>query len=263
VRCIWIKDRPTGDVPPEIRDAWIDCVLPLDMQYPVVPGYWTRRVVNANKSGDGGYAVDALLAVDILHETQPDAAEWWRTQPYISLPGFRFVFCKPACRLIDTIPGVGFDSCAGELSVGEVLDQLGGMHEMFAPWVALIAGRIPNQEWQRIRASRINDIIVRSILISLADEIRQRLPSSNPEDYLVLGQTMFEAIHKISRGGSLRCMMGRYVLPLGWYDLLFREGVLSRDRHDIIVWTLYGERVADHLGLPKIERDYFSGRAVE
>ncbi len=49
-----------------------------------------------------GYVVYADRAVDILAESQPEAALWWRREAaHFVQPGAQFIFDLPACMPLD------------------------------------------------------------------------------------------------------------------------------------------------------------------
>lgn len=106
---IKIVHRPEGEAPDWVRDAWIGLSLPTVQRLPRV---WftvgmdksqanvlsrllhlsmgkTRRV--------SGFAVNALAAVNLLTETQPAAAEWWRTNMPKLLTGKRYLVFDVDC----------------------------------------------------------------------------------------------------------------------------------------------------------------------
>jgi hypothetical protein len=109
-----IVQRPEGEAPEWVRDAWIGLVLPLVIDYPVETK--GSGVLSGPKSrlsewlyftlGRGrptsGYVVHADRAVDVLAETQPEAADWWRREAaYFIRQGSQFVFDLPACEPVD------------------------------------------------------------------------------------------------------------------------------------------------------------------
>ncbi len=108
---IKIVRRPNGEAPDWVRDAWIGLSLPtfqkseqLFRGVGVLTGpanaflqVWEVFLGRAIRVS--GYAVSAKMAVDILAETRPAAAEWWRTNTPKLVVGKRcFVFDADACE---------------------------------------------------------------------------------------------------------------------------------------------------------------------
>ena len=75
-----ITRRPDGEAPEWVRQAWVDLELPCDsiVGYPdggMDRGVITQAPVTQNESG---VSVPQDLALAVLHETDPNAAAWWR-----------------------------------------------------------------------------------------------------------------------------------------------------------------------------------------
>ena len=91
MRQVRIIGRPVGSAPDWVRDAWIGLSLPTLLPKPRV---WRSLTVEQASAGRfrqlgqilrgrtqrlSGFAVPARAAVDILAQSRPDAAEWWRS----------------------------------------------------------------------------------------------------------------------------------------------------------------------------------------
>ncbi len=111
--CIRIIQRPEGEAPEWVRDAWIGLELPVQTPEPVsTPTWgaltgprsrWSYRLGRLlgrfpNKTG---YVVDAAQAVRLLERRNPTAAIWWRTKAGIRLqPAQAFLFETAACEKV-------------------------------------------------------------------------------------------------------------------------------------------------------------------
>lgn len=109
---ISIVRLPTGEAPLWVREAWIGVELPIARKSNFGT-FATVGVLSGPKSWGAllwhtllgrsprltGYPVVACVAVDLLAESNPDAADWWRTNAgHLLRPGRRFVFNADACR---------------------------------------------------------------------------------------------------------------------------------------------------------------------
>jgi len=108
---IRITQRPIGEAPDWVRDAWIGLRLPLTCarkgDWPGVHvltgprtalGQWWARLRGRGLVFDG-YLVDARTAVDVLAQSHPAAADWWRAHAPHLLDGRRnFIFDAAACE---------------------------------------------------------------------------------------------------------------------------------------------------------------------
>ena len=105
---------PIGEAPEDVRKAWVGLVLPL------AEGRWGQRrkwavfgVVSGPKSflqkvlamllGKhtvlNGYGVKASVALGILAQRAPEAAEWWsENTPQFLQPNWYFVFDAESCE---------------------------------------------------------------------------------------------------------------------------------------------------------------------
>jgi len=111
-----IVQRPEGEAPQWVRDAWIGLELPLLDKAPVTTvgfgvltgpksrfmEWWRcllRRYVVVT-----GYEVESATAIRLLAEVRPDAADWWkRRTPRFLAPGAVFVFDAPACERLTEV----------------------------------------------------------------------------------------------------------------------------------------------------------------
>ena len=108
---IKIVQRPAGEAPEWVRDAWTGLSLPLALKRERKwrglgvlsgPHGWLSQIW-ASLSGKTidvtGYAVNAKTAVDQLAEHDPSAAAWWREHTQHMLTGRRyFAFDAAACE---------------------------------------------------------------------------------------------------------------------------------------------------------------------
>ena len=110
---IRIVQRPEGEAPAWVRDAWIGVTLPLcRIQVQRLAGF---GVLTGPRSYLGelwaifrkrapmvdGYVVPSRTAVETLGEANPDAAEWWRKNaPHVLKVEHHFVFDAPACERV-------------------------------------------------------------------------------------------------------------------------------------------------------------------
>lgn len=111
---IRIIQRPEGEAPEWVRDAWIGLELPLlardPLTYRVVGGILTMPktllghwlgVLTGRSRLITGYLVDANHAVRLVEARNPTAAVWWRTHAGGSVqPGQGFIFDLPACERV-------------------------------------------------------------------------------------------------------------------------------------------------------------------
>ena len=103
-RQIRIIAAPPGEAPPDIRAAWIGCVLPLvagtdGPEY----GGTSRGVVSQKPAKEfSGYGVPAGEALSILEQHDAAAARWWRAHaPRLLQPGKVLVFADHVCELLE------------------------------------------------------------------------------------------------------------------------------------------------------------------
>jgi hypothetical protein len=108
---IKIVQRPIGEAPEWVRDAWIGVSIPTASEHHrdwrgigvlTGPHHWLAQIgalVCGKTFTVEGYAVNAKIAVDLLADHSPEAAAWWREHAPRMLDGRRnFVFDSPACE---------------------------------------------------------------------------------------------------------------------------------------------------------------------
>ena len=107
---ILIVRRPIGEAPDWVRDAWIGIRLPLACPqkstwrgFGVVSGptglfaqLWA--MLRGRDIQVRGYAVNAGIAVGLVAESNPAAAEWWRQNTPDLVHRGHFVFNEEACE---------------------------------------------------------------------------------------------------------------------------------------------------------------------
>ena len=111
---IRIVRRPVGEAPEWVRDAWFGLLLPTKRGSPrswpvtgVLSGQASvfariRDRMQGRTRRLTGYAVNAKAAVDLLAETHPAAAQWWRENAPWLLTGDRyFLFDIECCEPVD------------------------------------------------------------------------------------------------------------------------------------------------------------------
>ena len=102
-RWIRIIATPPGEAPPEIRAAWIGCVLLL-LEGREAPerGGEVSGVSSGRPEDHGmGYVVPAREAILALERRDAKAAKWWRRHtPHMLEPGRNFIFTAAACELM-------------------------------------------------------------------------------------------------------------------------------------------------------------------
>lgn len=108
---VTIVQRPAGEAPEWVRDAWIGLELPLLCLTEVtvetggvLSGPWGRwscwwARLTGRLGQTTGWAVDSARAIDLLSRKRPDAADWWRTHATrFTVPGQAFIFDSAACE---------------------------------------------------------------------------------------------------------------------------------------------------------------------
>jgi hypothetical protein len=110
---IRIVQRPIGEAPEWVRDAWIGLSIPVADKrlltwrgFGVISGsvnlprqLWAMLLGRSLKIE--GYVVDAKQAVDLLAVRNAAAAQWWRENaPALLMRKRRFVFDRDACLVI-------------------------------------------------------------------------------------------------------------------------------------------------------------------
>jgi hypothetical protein len=102
---IRIKSTPPGEAPNHVRRAWVGLVLP------VPPHLSGQRRANTFGvlSGPGfgrqqsiGYIVESSVAVKVLADSVPEAADWWRANAATIIePGRYFMFAPECCEELE------------------------------------------------------------------------------------------------------------------------------------------------------------------
>lgn len=104
---------PPGEAPQSVREAWIGLELPIaggGMHLALTSGvltaprsFWERilHFFTGRMNVKAGFPVVAKEAVDLLAQTRPDAANWWRANCGPMLDGKRlFLFPAHVCRRV-------------------------------------------------------------------------------------------------------------------------------------------------------------------
>ncbi len=95
---------PPGEAPEEVRRAWVGLELPLAVGETGPRDGWTYGVLSAAPAGvRNGCAVDGRIAVTLLAETDPSAADWWRSNaPHVLAGGYQLVFPAEVCEPVES-----------------------------------------------------------------------------------------------------------------------------------------------------------------
>jgi hypothetical protein len=105
---------PPGQAPLWVRESWVGLKLPvhrdLTARKRLTVGVLDRpslisllcNLIRGRAEFTTGYAVEALRAVEILDDTNPDAAAWWRQNtPHLLVRNRYFLFPTEVCEKID------------------------------------------------------------------------------------------------------------------------------------------------------------------
>jgi hypothetical protein len=118
-RYIRIIAIPPGEAPLWVREKWVGIELPLADGDSVVQVF-TSGVLSGPRNRflaiiwgllrrlkvQSGYPVYVKDALDILEQTAPEAAMWWRENvPRLQKPKRKFLFASSVCQVIDTNTG--------------------------------------------------------------------------------------------------------------------------------------------------------------
>ena len=102
-----VTSVPPGEAPVWVREQWVGLSLPLALQCTHPHAYRTSGVLSRPTSRIGelfarflgksryesGYAVESILAIQVLALSSPEAADWWRSNAaYLLQPGQYLVF---------------------------------------------------------------------------------------------------------------------------------------------------------------------------
>jgi len=114
---IRIVSLPDGEAPEDIRRAWIGLTLPLmagDNAPRVIKsvggvltmpktkmGEWWR-IITGRTVRKTGYCVPATRSIQILEDTNPEAAAWWKKNvPLVNDKQEAFLFNVEACEEVE------------------------------------------------------------------------------------------------------------------------------------------------------------------
>jgi hypothetical protein len=93
-----------------VRQAWVGLILPVAGPLQNCPAYgvlsgpktWLGELIaliTGSSNRVSGYPVESQVAVAILAESNPEAADWWRVNtPHLLTRGRTFVFQAPVCQ---------------------------------------------------------------------------------------------------------------------------------------------------------------------
>ncbi len=102
-----ITSTPPGEAPEWVRECWVGLALPLAKEFEEPLESETTGVLSGARTSIGqflasifdrpqvvtGYVVESLPAIEILAESSPEAANWWRAHvPDSVVSGETFVF---------------------------------------------------------------------------------------------------------------------------------------------------------------------------
>jgi len=97
MQAIQIIAPPPGQAPEWVRKQWVGCILPTS-------GTSLGRhlgVLDHKPNDDNayGYRVEKKVAIEVLRQKSPEAAEWWDENTVIA-PGSGLVFDQKVCMLV-------------------------------------------------------------------------------------------------------------------------------------------------------------------
>jgi hypothetical protein len=101
---------PPGEPPPQIRAAWVGCVLPLyaTTDDPKISKQSTGVLSGRKSDHPSGFVAQAFDAVNELELHDAAAAAWWREHaPHALKPGKLMIFSEDVCELVDCDSGGG------------------------------------------------------------------------------------------------------------------------------------------------------------
>ena len=117
---IRIKSTPPGEAPASIRQAWVGLVLPVLYERPrrflgsgVLSGPRGNfetivHLVTLRLKAQTGYVAPSLAAIEILEDSNADAARWWREHvPRAMQPRHKFLFDPECCERVEFGDGAG------------------------------------------------------------------------------------------------------------------------------------------------------------
>ena len=104
-----ITSVPPGEAPVWVREKWVGLALPLPegcdqphnlptfgvLSHPKSRFGWLIARIFRRFQDETGYVVECLPAIDVLAQSSPEAASWWRSNvPLLMQPGQHFMFQK-------------------------------------------------------------------------------------------------------------------------------------------------------------------------
>jgi hypothetical protein len=111
---IRIVDVPDGEVPEEIRRAWVGLVLPLADGHPPKPkathtfgvlSYRWKKWLPRRRAKypvAENFIVPGIAAIQVLKKSDRYAAEWWiKNTPYFLQPSFGLGLQPHVCEFLD------------------------------------------------------------------------------------------------------------------------------------------------------------------
>lgn len=112
-----ITSVPPGEAPFWVRQKWVGLSLPLAQQCVHAHPHRTFGVLSRPKNifvrilaqlfgklpKESGYIVASRTAIDLLAQTSPEAADWWRANtPFFLKPGQYFLFQEGVGQVFPT-----------------------------------------------------------------------------------------------------------------------------------------------------------------
>lgn len=159
--CIRIVTVPFGEAPLSVRKAWVGLVLLLTGSIPVAEEVSGYGVISGQPVTEGGYSVDTVMAVEILEEQSPTAANWWREETKWVQPGFCFIFCRQACLLVQSLPGILPPISDGRMTLEQFMGLLDSNK---APRLLPLIGALRGEcDWEEARRSPINRVLLMAL----------------------------------------------------------------------------------------------------
>ena len=102
---IRIRTTPPGEAPDHVRREWVGLVLPVPRHLSgqrKVHGFGVLSGPEGGRQQMIGYIVESNVAVNLLANHAPAAAEWWRANVARMIePGRYFMFAAECCEEIE------------------------------------------------------------------------------------------------------------------------------------------------------------------
>jgi hypothetical protein len=217
MQCIELASGPGGALaalaPPGVSEAWEGLRLPLSFHEP-----------------GSGYAVSAMVAVEILRLRSPEAARWWEENAPAARADHFFDFDEATTRLVDGLPSIlaprGHDGVF--TSVGQFFwrlvtrarrqrfravdtEQLRDLLELDAA------------QWKALEASALTRPIVLMLASVIAEECCMRMQDMGSEGELIEaneeGHAVLVAIYEIAMQCGVDVSPAEIDRPLSLIDL--------------------------------------------